>query len=318
MAGQDDPGGRHGASTLTGRSCCTPPGGGAGAIWRWSGRRISFSGLRPRCEKYSGQSIVGTTHPALFICPDDRAESNLHRAGAEFDPRPQDPDDHPAPAEGPRRARRRGLVRLRGAGYAGRPVVGILNQYRGGMGGRDYDRGDSTAPHITLGPQTGWPPAVRPGDMYLSPQTSVEERAASLRGCVNPFCQAMASVWAATPSVSLARASVWLATPFIQVRVHFLRWPRWSVCWTPAASSQLTGVRQQLVESVMQVLVLPDHHLAQLVNALQHLMHVVRLRTDLGPPVRAASRAGAPAGLPRTRAEPAPGACFSARRTSER
>ena len=49
--------------------------------------RISFSGLRPRCEKY-GSEYRRDTHPALFICPDDRAESNLHRAAA-FDPRPR-------------------------------------------------------------------------------------------------------------------------------------------------------------------------------------------------------------------------------------
>ena len=48
----------------------------------------SYSALKPRCGKYAATSRRDD-HPALFVCPDDQAESNLHRAGVEFDPRPR-------------------------------------------------------------------------------------------------------------------------------------------------------------------------------------------------------------------------------------
>ena len=48
----------------------------------------SYSALKPRCGKY-GAASRRDDHPALFVCPDDRAERNVHLAGAEFDPRPR-------------------------------------------------------------------------------------------------------------------------------------------------------------------------------------------------------------------------------------
>ena len=48
----------------------------------------SYSALKPRCEKYSSEHRRDDD-PALFICPDDRAERNLHRAAAEFSPCPR-------------------------------------------------------------------------------------------------------------------------------------------------------------------------------------------------------------------------------------
>ena len=48
----------------------------------------SYSALKPRCGKY-GSEHRRDDDPVLFICPDDRAESNLHRAGAEFAPGPR-------------------------------------------------------------------------------------------------------------------------------------------------------------------------------------------------------------------------------------
>ena len=47
----------------------------------------SYSALKPRCGKY-GSSHRRDDDPALFVCPDERAERNLHRAAAEFSPKP--------------------------------------------------------------------------------------------------------------------------------------------------------------------------------------------------------------------------------------
>ena len=47
----------------------------------------SYGALKTRCAKY-GSEHRRDDDPVLFICPDDRAERNLHRAAAELAPRP--------------------------------------------------------------------------------------------------------------------------------------------------------------------------------------------------------------------------------------
>ena len=48
----------------------------------------SYGALKPRCEKYNSPHRRDDD-PALFVCPHDRAERNLHRAAAELAPRPR-------------------------------------------------------------------------------------------------------------------------------------------------------------------------------------------------------------------------------------